>query len=418
LTVALAASGNTVTVITSRQRYDDPNIQLPARSRHENVEIIRLWTTRFGRLNLAGRAIDYLTFYFSAIWQLLRHVHKNDVVIAKTDPPMLSVVAGPITWLKGAKLVNWLQDLFPEVAMAAGPGNDGAMGPLYRAMKVLRDRSLRAADMNVVLGDRMAVRVANLGVEPHKIRIISNWADADLLHPIPHAQNALRQDWGLHEKFVVGYSGNLGRAHEYATFLDAIAEIERQPQRNLPVVWLFIGGGALYKDFVRETVQRGLTSVVFKPYQPRERLSESLSAADVHLVSLRPDMEGLIVPSKFHGITAVARPAIFIGDADGEIARLIARYHCGAIVAPGDGKALARTISALAEDPARRVELGRHARAAFEVNGGNSWRRLQAAPNREVFYATINCRRSRTLRTFCCHWGRPPRRVQACRPTR
>ena len=104
---------------------------------------------------------------------------------------------------------------------------------------------------------------------------------------------------------------------------------------------------------------------MFKPYQSRDMLSQSLSAADVHLVSLRPELEGLIVPSKFYGITAVGRPAIFIGDTDGEIARLIARYDCGVTVAPGDGAALAGAVHDLAEDPDRRVKLGKNARRSF-----------------------------------------------------
>ena len=244
-------------------------------------------------------------------------------MVAKTDPPMLSVLAGPIARLRGAKLVNWLQDLFPEVAMAVGPGKDGAMGQVYRFMKVLRDRSLRAADMNVVLGDRMAERVLALGVAPEKIRLISNWADARVLRPVLHEENDLRRAWGLNGKFVVGYSGNLGRAHEYETLIDAIARLEDHPPSGPPVVWLFIGGGALYEEFAVQTARRHLTSVVFKPYQSRELLSQSLSAADVHLVSLRPELEGLIVPSKFYGITAVGRPTLFIGDRDGEIARLL-----------------------------------------------------------------------------------------------
>ena len=294
---------------------------------------------------------------------------------------MLSVLAGPIARLRGAKLVNWLQDLFPEVAMAVGPGKDGAMGPVYRFMKVLRDRSLRSADMNVVLGDRMAERVLALGVAPDKIRLISNWADARVLKPVLHEENDLRRAWGLDGKFVVGYSGNLGRAHEYETLIDAIARLEDDPPSGPPVVWLFIGGGALYDEFALQTARRHLTSVVFKPYQSRDVLSQSLSAADVHLVSLRPELEGLIVPSKFYGITAVGRPALFIGDTDGEIARLIARHDCGVTVAPGDGAALARAVHGFAEDPKRRVQLGNNARAAFEASfeqaiAVKKWRQL------------------------------------------
>ena len=366
LAVALAQSGEMVTVICSRQSYDDPQVKLTPSDRHQRVEIVRLWTTRFGRTNLAGRAVDYLTFYLSAAWRLMVLTGKNDVVVAKTDPPMLSVLAGPIARLRGAKLVNWLQDLFPEVAMAVGPGKDGAMSPVYRFLKVLRDRSLRAADMNVVLGERMAARVLSLGVALDKVRVISNWADAGVLRPVSHKDNDLRRAWGLDGKFVVGYSGNLGRAHEYETLIDAIEFLENNPPPGPPIVWLCIGGGALYDEFARQAARKHLRSVVFKPYQSRDMLSQSLSAADVHLVSLRPELEGLIVPSKFFGIAAVGRPTIFIGDADGEIARLIAHHDCGVTVASGDGAALASAVHDFAEHPDRAAQSGKNARIAFE----------------------------------------------------
>ena len=95
-------------------------------------------------------------------------------------------------------------------------------------------------------------------------------------------------------------------------------------------------------------------------------MSESLSAADVHLVSLQPSLEGLIVPSKFYGILAVARPAIFIGANDGELARLILQNDCGFVVAPGDSDALVRAIRSLAADRERAIAMGERALALYE----------------------------------------------------
>ena len=102
------------------------------------------------------------------------------------------------------------------------------------------------------------------------------------------------------------------------------------------------------------------------PYQPRELLAETLSVADVHLVSLNPALEGLIVPSKFYGIAAAGRPTLFIGAADGEIARLVDEIGCGFTVAPGDSKALMDRILQLANDPELCASMGARARAAFE----------------------------------------------------
>ena len=199
--------------------------------------------------------------------------------------------------------------------------------------------------------------------------MIPNWADGALITPVAPEANALRAEWGLTGAFVVGYSGNLGRAHEYETILDAIARLEAAPAPpdGQRVVWLLIGGGALYRQFEAEAGRRGLASVRFAPYQPRERLAESLSASDVHLVSLRPDMEGLVVPSKYYGIAAAGRPAIFIGDGDGEIARSLARHGTGFTVAAGDGAALAAVVARLAAHPGEAARMGHAARAAFEA---------------------------------------------------
>jgi glycosyltransferase involved in cell wall biosynthesis len=380
LAFALAGRGHTVEVVTSRQIYDAPKKKLPAQESVGGLAIHRVWTSHFGRQNLIGRTADYLTFYASAASTLWRVARPGDILIAKTDPPMLSVIAAPIARLRGARLVTWLQDLFPEVAEAAGLGRGRLAGSFHGALRAIRNRSLHSAAANVTLGDRMAQRLEADGIKPQSISIIHNWADSALIRPIAHHNNALRSAWRLNDKFIIGYSGNLGRAHEYDTLLDAISQVETKqraaqgpngsewtPARSLEIVWLILGGGALYNELAREVGRRGLTSVLFKPYQPRDRLAESLSAADVHLISLRRELEGLIVPSKFYGIAAAGRPAIFIGDGDGEIARLLAKHRCGRAIAQGDGVGLARNGLELAANPALCQKMGKRARQAFEA---------------------------------------------------
>ena len=120
LAFALAAAGFRVTAITSQLRYDDRTARLPSRDLVGNVQIRRVWSSRSRSDTLIGRALEYLTFYLSAgsaLWRLAGH---GDIIIAKTDPPLLSILAAPIARLKGARLINWLQDLFPEVAEQLG----------------------------------------------------------------------------------------------------------------------------------------------------------------------------------------------------------------------------------------------------------------------------------------------------------
>lgn len=366
LTFALAEKGHSVAVITSPQRYDVPKARMPTKETVGGVDIRRVWTSRFGRGELIGRAVDYVTFYVSAALTLWRLARAGDIIVAKTDPPMLSVIAAPIARLRGAQLVNWLQDLFPEVVEVVGLDRRQLPGFVYDALRVPRNWSLRLAATNVVLGGRMAERLAALGVAPNRIDIIQNWADGILIEPVAPSDNPLRREWGLDGKFVVGYSGNLGRAHNYRTLLDAITRLEGATPNSPEIRWLFVGGGALHGAFVSELRARGLKSAIFKPYQPRERLAQSLSTADVHLVQLRPELEGLIVPSKFYGIAAAGRPTIFVGDGDGEIARIIRRRDLGYVVNEGDGMELAARVLTLARDPLLCREIGARARKACE----------------------------------------------------
>ncbi|WP_092868198.1 glycosyltransferase family 4 protein [Hyphomicrobium facile] len=368
LAFGLRDRGEAVSVIASRLRYDEPDARLPSREKQGGVEIERVWTSRFGRASLAFRMIDYLTFYISAAWALARIAHRGDIVVAMTDPPALSILVSVIARARGAISVNWLQDIFPEVAEALQvAGRRSSL--LFAPFRLLRNISLRHASMNVAIGTRMAERLREFGVDEARISVIPNWSDIEVIRPMPPKQNRLRAEWGLSTKFVVGYSGNLGRAHGIETLLDAIAATS-QAGEEAEICWLFIGGGACFEQLRRETERRGIANVVFRPYQPREKLAESLSVADVHIVVLKPELEGLIVPSKFYGIAASGRPALFVGAADGEVARLINQFECGATIASGDGQGVAETLAILANDPKRCRAMGERARAMCEANFG------------------------------------------------
>src|SRR5262249_8429579 len=153
---------------------------------------------------------------------------------------------------------------------------------------------------NVVLGSLMAKRIQEEGISQERIRVIQNWADGEAIQPVSRADNQLRRDWGLAGQFVVGYSGNMGQAHEFKTVIDA-AELL---QTATHVTFLFVGDGNSREWMERESERRRLKNVQFRPYQPVDRLRYSLGLPDVHLISLRPQLEGLIVPSKFYGVAA------------------------------------------------------------------------------------------------------------------
>lgn len=343
-----------VFVLCSRQLLDDAAANLPAREDRGVVKIRRLWSTRWGRRWLPGRALDYLSFLGSVMAWMLLYLRRGDIVIAKTDPPFLGTVAAVAASVRGARLVHWLQDVFPEAAWRLGIGS--ASSPAGRFLRILRNWALRRATLNVAISRGMAAFLRpQSGRAPYVV--IPNWAE-DLA-----ATASLRDELGLGDRFIVGYSGNLGRAHPIEPLLALGSAFHDDPA----VGFLVSGGGEnlqRLKARVRESSARNWT---FLPYQPAERLPALLQTADVHLTILDPRLEGLVLPSKLYGVMSAARPVIHLGDPQGEIAGLIEEHRCGWAISPSDPAGLAALIRRLAATPAEAGLAGRNARRAFEA---------------------------------------------------
>ena len=361
LAFELASAGKDVHVITSRQLYNNPGADLPAEEIVNGVRIHRVGTTRFGRSRLPGRAMDYLSFYLTSWRRALTVARQGDIIVAKTDPPMISLVGMLVARQRGAKLVNWIQDVYPEIAIEFGV--PFLIAPVRRLLFWLRDMSLKAATTNVVLGQLPARLVLSRGVTSNGVTIIHNWSEEDEIVPVAHADNALRQAWGLSDKFVVGYSGNLGRTHEFLTML-SVSERFRNDDR---IVFLVIGGGHQNDGLAHEVKSRGLEkSYLFAPYQDAGALKYSLGVADVHWISLRPQFEGLIVPSKFYGVAAAGRPMISIGSKQGELSLLVEEHQCGFAIEEGDVDSLESAIVLLSRDRHLCAKMGHQARSMLD----------------------------------------------------
>jgi glycosyltransferase involved in cell wall biosynthesis len=356
---SLSAGDYEIHVICSRQLYADPLARLARAADWEGVQIHRCWSAHFGRDRLLGRGIDYLSFFLSATVAMMKWVRRGDVLVAMTDPPLISICAALVAKTRRATLINWLQDIFPEVATAS---NIRMPAWIAAALTWARNWSLRAAHRNVVLGQRMRRVVSRLVVPAAKQQVIENWADALAVIPPAADCSTLRRSLCAGHEFIVQYSGNLGRVHEFQTMLGAAEELRSEAGW----LFLFVGGGANMTLLQAEAKRSNLTNMRFLPYQPREALTDSLAAADVHVTCLRPVMEGLVVPSKFYGILAAGRPIIVIGDPDGEQARIVRAEGCGITVACGDSKPLVDELRRMRADPEWMRAAAQRARALFE----------------------------------------------------
>ena len=353
----LSSHGFNIEIVTSRQRYDNPCASLNQADVINDVKVNRIWTTQFGRQNLFGRAIDYLSFYLSTFLYLLFNINSSDILVAKTDPPMISVIAAFAAKMKGAVLINWIQDLFPEVAQALGVKG---LFFLYPFLLKMRNYSLKKAYKNIVIGDIMAMRLQSEGID--KIKVIHNWSIEDNIRPLNREKNQLRDEWDLQDKFVVGYSGNIGRAHDFSAFVSAAEMLKN----NEKIVFLIIGGGAQFNKIKKTVKELSLNNVLFEPYQPREKLHLSLTVPDLHVISLIPELEGLIVPSKFYGIAASGKPVLYIGSKDGEIPKVLKEAGCGETFQVDQVNEIIQYIEKLSSDIDQVDKMGASARHVFD----------------------------------------------------
>ena len=242
-----------------------------------------------------------------------RSARKGDVIVAKTDPPLLSIVLAPIAKLRGAHLVNWLQDIFPEVAEKLNIG--GSAGRLFCQGGDAASKLVSAIGKNERRGRRRhgcASRGARYtALEDH------GRSTTGLTHPSSRLRRSKKTSfvrsgcrraasWCATQAISGGRTTSETALSAMTLLQDRAVMSPTDPAAK--VMFLFVGGGAKRAKLEREAVKRGLTNFRMRPYQPKENLSETLGVGDVHLVSLVPKLEGLIVPSKFYGIAAAGRP--------------------------------------------------------------------------------------------------------------
>ncbi|HEV7250959.1 MAG TPA: glycosyltransferase family 4 protein [Shinella sp.] len=362
LAFGLARQGGEVAVVASRTRHDQADAPLAGRETCSGVDVVRLSTSRFGRGTLPGRAIDYLSFHLAAFGWLIRNVRRGDVVVVCTDPPLISLGCALPIRLRGGEMVNWVMDLFPETAIELGLFSRAPV--LGRFAAWLRDRSVARARLTICPTERMEDYLLARGAPADRMRVLHHWSDAAEIRPVPRDENPLRAAWDYTRKFVVGYSGNFGRAHEFATLIEAATLL----QDRQDIRFLMVGGGHKLASVQGAVRERGLANVTFKPLQPAEQLAESLGVPDLHVVSLLPRLEHCIIPSKFYGILAAGRPTLFIGDPKGSVAAVIDAEGCGVNIGIGEAERLARTIAELAASPEKVVAMGETARAVLEAD--------------------------------------------------
>lgn len=351
-----------VTVIVGRSYYAEKENfragRFYVRGIWNGIEILRVRHTRFWKGHLLGRMMNWLTYSVLAFLVTLR-MHPT-MIIACTDPPFMGIVAMAIGYLKSIPFVYYCMDLYPDFALEIGQLKEGFVS---RVFDYFNKKALYKADLIVSLGVSMRDRLKAKGISEERIRIIPHWVDTSAIRPISKKDNYFLQKFGLTNKFILMYSGNIGLSQDFSSILKSITMLEDPSSFYL----VFIGEGSGKEALKKQAQSLGLKNVLFLIYQPQDKLSFSLGMADLHLVLLKKGMAGASVPSKVYGIMAAGRAYLAISDEESEPARLACELGCGVWAAPEDTKAITKVIGWALNHPDELEKMGERGRRISET---------------------------------------------------
>ena len=353
----LVRRGYRVMVYASANGYEDASVRYPSREILDGVEVVRLGLSSFGKKALPIRVLAGVLFVIQAIVRGF-FVRRVACVFVSTSPPFTGAFGAMLARFKRAALFFWVMDLNPDQLIQTG-----AIGPRHPAAIVFdagNRMTLRRSDGVVALDRFMAERVNRKVDMTDRMDILPPWPHEDHVEPVEHEDNDFRKQHGLNGKFVVMYSGNHGMTTPVTTVLEAALKL----QHHEDLVFMFIGGGVGKADVRRVIEEHKPTNIIDLPYQPFERLRYSLSAADVHVVTMVDAAVGCIHPCKVYGAMAVGRPILFVGPRPSHVTDLLDGQDVGWQTPHGDAQACADQIEAILEMPREKLrDMGTRARA-------------------------------------------------------
>ncbi len=334
--------GWSVVVYTSSRGYDDPDIRYPSRENRNGVDVRRLPLSSFGKSSIAVRLIAQSLFIAQACLRALL-APRVSAILVSTSPPFAGFAGALLAWWHRAPFVWWVMDLNPDQMIVTGKLSASSLP--VRIFDWINVYTLKRAAVVIALDTFMAERLLVKHDCKTKLRVIPPWAHENYLEAIPHATNSFREENGLSDCFVVMYSGNAGVTSPLDTLLQASTHL-RDDDR---IRFVFIGGGTEKKKIDGMVAREKPQNVVSLPHLPLDQIKYSLSAADLHVVSIAGDAVGVVHPCKIYGAMALAKPLLVLGPSRSHAGDIIDRYKCGWISPHGDVAAVVSVLRDLSQ---------------------------------------------------------------------
>lgn len=349
--VETLAERHDVTVLAGRPSYDPSerhSLRLLRRDVRGNVTVERVGSTTFPRHQMRRRVTNYLTYLSLAVPRAL--ATRADLILAMTDPPVAGIAGALIARLARRPFVYNIRDLYPEMAIG---GEIIRPSRWVRGWERLHRQALRQATCVVVLGDDMRDRILSKGVDPERVVVVRD--GTSIPESLPATDHPTAKEIRSGFSFAVMHAGNLGFSGAWETLLGAARMLGHDG-----CGFIFIGDGANRRQV--EAAAQGCAQVRLLPFRPPEEIPYVMAAGDVHVVTVRRGLEGVVVPSKLYSILAAGRPVLAVAPEQSDVARIVRQSGCGVVADPDDPAAVARAVQGLRDDPAQLEAMGHRAR--------------------------------------------------------
>jgi colanic acid biosynthesis glycosyl transferase WcaI len=346
-----------VTVVAGRPSYD-PDEFYPFAPLHRtirnHVAVECVGSTAYPRHRMHRRVSNYLSYLALAVPRAL--ALRPDVILAMTDPPVAGLAGAFIARLAGRPFVYNIRDLYPEMALGGDIVRRSAWIDRWES---LHRSALKQAARVVVLGDDMRERILAKGISPANVVVVRDGALA--AGALPEVSDPVVEEIRCGFPFVVLHAGNLGFYGAWQTILKA-AEI----LNNENTGFVFVGDGANRVGLEASAAKAG--NVKFLPFRPVDQIPHVMMAGDLHIITVKRGLEGVVVPSKLYSTLAAGRPVLAITSPESDAARIVTASGCGVSADPDDPMAVAAAIRELRNNPARLAEMGRRARETAKIH--------------------------------------------------
>src|SRR5271156_4921566 len=351
------AQQHEVTALAGRPSYDPDEFYPYAplhRTIRNKVTVECVGSTAYSRHQMRGRVSNYLSYLALAVPRAL--ALRPDLILAMTDPPVAGIAGAFIARLAGRPFVYNIRDMYPDMALGGAIVRPSSWANRWEH---LHRRALKQAARVIVLGDDMRERILAKGVAAERVVVVRDGTTptiatattpASAAAQMPDRDDPIVQEIRHGFPFVVLHAGNLGFYGAWDTLLAAAKILS-----NENTGFVFIGDGA--NRAALESSARDLANVKFAPFRPVAQIAHVMMAGDLHIVTVKRGLEGVVVPSKLYSILAAGRPIIVIAPAECDAARIVVESGCGLAADPDDPAAVAATIREIREEQGRLAEM-------------------------------------------------------------